>query len=45
MRRLAEAVRRFVAENIVADDPHPELSRLDEEDIVAQARYELEGSA
>ncbi|QOD02619.1 hypothetical protein [Pseudarthrobacter sp. BIM B-2242] len=41
MKRLAEAVRRFVAANIVGDDPNPELSRLDQEDIVAHARYVL----
>jgi len=39
MRRLLQAVRSFVAANIVADDPNPELSRLDQEDIVAKARY------
>ncbi|WP_315913571.1 hypothetical protein [Arthrobacter sp. lap29] len=29
MRQLGEATRRFVARHIVADDPYPELSRLD----------------
>lgn len=43
MKRMIEAARRFVARNIVGDDPNPDLSRLDEEDIVAHARYALEG--
>ncbi|WP_354254571.1 hypothetical protein [Arthrobacter sp. UYEF21] len=40
---MVEAVRRLVRENVVSDDPNPELSRLDEEDILAHARYALDG--
>jgi hypothetical protein len=42
MKRLLKAVRQFVAATLVADDPSPELSRLDQEDLAAHARYVLE---
>ncbi|HSO90435.1 MAG TPA: hypothetical protein VLR70_04730 [Arthrobacter sp.] len=42
MKRLLKAVRRFVEHNVVCDDPSPELSRLDQEDRIAQTRYVLD---
>jgi hypothetical protein len=42
MKRLLEAWRQFMVENIVGDDPNPGLSRLDEEDLAAHARYTLD---
>ncbi|MFQ4149639.1 hypothetical protein AAGW05_13255 [Arthrobacter sp. LAPM80] len=37
MRQLREAARRFIAKYIVAEDPYPELSRLDREDHLSPA--------
>ncbi|WP_170835416.1 hypothetical protein [Arthrobacter alpinus] len=39
MKRLHEAFRRFVAKHIVAIDPRPELSFLDQDDRLAHGEY------
>lgn len=42
MKRLLDAVHRFAGGNVVCDDPLPVLLRLNQEDLIAQARYRLD---
>lgn len=38
MRAIKEAIRRFVARNIVADDPYPARSWLDQQNMPPETR-------